>query len=348
MFEDMTYEKILENALDRVPDDLDKREGSIIFNAIAPACAELAQAYIAMKSVYDATYADTATGEYLERRTKERGILRESATYAVVEGEFTPSDIDVIGKRFTCGNLTYTVTGENELTCETAGVEANAIAGKLIPVEYIEGLESASIIRVLQPAEDQESDDSLRNRYFESLRGTAFGGNIADYKQKTNAIDGVGGVKVDPVWNGGGTVKLVIIDSEYNVPTDYLVEQVQTIIDPTGDAKGLGTAPIGHIVTVVPVDGITINIDTTIEYDDGWDYESAKPYMIEAINEYFKELCTAWKDQETLTVRISHIETRLLLLPCIADISNTMLNNVESNITLDKFEIPIRGTLNGS
>jgi len=30
----------------------------------------------------------------------------------------------------------------------------------------------------------------------------------------------VGDVKVYPVWNGGGTVKLVIIDSEYNVPSE--------------------------------------------------------------------------------------------------------------------------------
>ena len=49
-----------------------------------------------------------------------------------------------------------------------------------------------------------------------------------------------------PVWNGGGTVKLTIIASDYTVPTTTLIEKVQKEID--------SVAPIGHIVTV---DGTT-------------------------------------------------------------------------------------------
>ena len=30
MYEDMTYENILQNMLNRVPEDIDKREGSVI------------------------------------------------------------------------------------------------------------------------------------------------------------------------------------------------------------------------------------------------------------------------------------------------------------------------------
>lgn len=41
MFENMSYEGILQRMLDRVPNTFDKREGSIIFDALAPAAMEM-------------------------------------------------------------------------------------------------------------------------------------------------------------------------------------------------------------------------------------------------------------------------------------------------------------------
>ena len=43
-----TFENILKRMLDKVPDILDKRQGSIIYDALAPAAAELAQCYISL------------------------------------------------------------------------------------------------------------------------------------------------------------------------------------------------------------------------------------------------------------------------------------------------------------
>ena len=39
----MTYEEILQRMLGRVPNTIDKREGSLIYTALAPAAAELIQ-----------------------------------------------------------------------------------------------------------------------------------------------------------------------------------------------------------------------------------------------------------------------------------------------------------------
>ena len=68
MFEENTYENIVNRVLARVDDSLDKREGSVIFSAVAPVCAELAQAYIALAYLIDCTFADTAPREFLIRR----------------------------------------------------------------------------------------------------------------------------------------------------------------------------------------------------------------------------------------------------------------------------------------
>ena len=350
MFEAMTYEVILRDALSRVPADMDTREGSIIYDAIAPACAELAQAYIALDNVLNQTFADTSTGEYLERRTGEHGITREPATYAIVRAIFEPSNIDAMNKRFSCGEYNYRVTDKDAkgylLTCETAGANANGNTGALIPIEYIQGLKVASITSVEKPAEDKETDTHLRARFYASLRDTAFGGNIADYKEKVHKLEGVGGVKVTPVWNGGGTVLLTIQASDYSVPSDYLVNEVQQQIDPSNDANGVGIAPIGHIVTVKGATAVKINIKTTLTYAGGWSYEGAKNFIDETIDKYLLELRQDWENNDTTIVRISMIESRLLDCEGIIDIENTTLNGNNHNLQLGKYELPVRGAFN--
>ena len=234
------------------------------------------------------------------------------------------------------------------MECETVGTIGNYNIGSIIPINYITGLKSAELTEILIPAEDDEETEHLRERYFKSLNAETFGGNITDYKEKTNAISGVGAIKVTPVWNGGGTVKLVIINSEYSVPTASLIEKVQTIIDPVGNCGvGVGIAPIGHIVTIFGVQDTLINIQTEIIYQTGWTFEDVRPYIETVIDEYFKELATEWADNENLIVRISQIEIRLLSISGIIDISNTSINGVKQNFILDTDNIAVRGTFIG-
>ncbi|MBW7458395.1 phage tail protein, partial [Paenibacillus sepulcri] len=74
MYELATFDAILSRMLGRISDSIDKREGSIIYDACAPAAAELAQMYIELDINYHLSFADTASGEYLTRRTTEFGV----------------------------------------------------------------------------------------------------------------------------------------------------------------------------------------------------------------------------------------------------------------------------------
>ncbi|MGJ0848303.1 baseplate J/gp47 family protein [Tissierella praeacuta] len=353
MIEDMTFENILKRMLNRVPNKYDKRQGGIIWNALAPAAAELTQMYIDLGLIEDKTYADTATGDDLTRRASERGVNRYPATKAIRKGIFkADNDLSLnvpIGSRYTGDDLNYKVIekikdGEFKLECEELGAKGNVYVGTLIPVEYVENLVSAELADILIPGEDEEDDEHLRKRYFESLESQAFGGNIADYKKKTNEIKGVGGVKVYPVWNGGGTVKLVIINSDFNKPSQELIDYVQTEIDPIGyQGQGVGIAPIDHIVTIEGVIECIINIETKITFQDGYTWADIENNFKDVINDYFHELKKTWQGESNIVVRISYIETRALGLSGVLDIQNTKLNGTAENLVLSDIEIPVLG-----
>ena len=212
LFEDRTYENLLTNAMARISPSLDKREGSMVYNGIAPAMAELAQLYIGLDFVFTATYIATAPREYLIERAKDRGLAPKAASAAAFRAEFNMAV--PIGTRFSCEDLNFIVVSRIEsrasgsgdfnyrVDCETAGSIANNYTGALIPVEYLDGLTSANLVELLIPGDDEEDTEVFRQRILTAMQSQAFGGNQADYKAKVLDIDGVAAVKVHPVWNG--------------------------------------------------------------------------------------------------------------------------------------------------
>ncbi|MGL5715054.1 MAG: baseplate J/gp47 family protein [Paraclostridium sp.] len=349
MFDNYTYEYLISEMMNRIPDTFDKREGSIIFNAVAPVAAELAEVYVMLSLILDESFVDTMSYNNLVKRCKERGLTPLPATNAIGKGVF---NIDVpIGARFNLGDYNYIVIDKiSDLTfkleCEDTG-RIN-LTGTLIPIDYIDGLETAQLTEILIHGEDEEDEDALRDRYYRSLDAEAFGGNIADYKEKVNKINDVGGVKVYPTWQGGGSTKLVILNSLYGVPSSELVNTVQEIIDPIqNQGKGLGIAPIGHTVTVEGAKGISINISADIVYQRDWNFEEIRISFEEMIDTYFEQLNTDWENKDNVVVRLSQIETRLLDLEGVADVMSVTVNGTQSNYILDENSIAIRGEING-
>ncbi len=352
MYEDITFEVILQRMLDRVPDNLDKRESSPIYNALAPAAVELQLMYIEFDIILQETFGDTASREYLIRRAAERGIHPYPSTYAILKGEFTPTSINIpIGSRFSLHDLNYYVKekiedGVYQVECEEPGVKGNQYFGDLIPIEYIDGLETAKLTEILIPGEDEEDTESLRSRYFASFDTKSYGGNKKDYIDKTNSIAGVGSTKVTPIWKGGGTVKLTILNSNFDKASPTLIDTVQQIIDPTKDGHGLGVAAIGHIVTVDTAEEVTVNITSNITFDDGYSFSILKQQIEQVVSDYLLELRKDWANQNNLIVRIAQIETKILGIEGVIDISGTKINGSASNLILSTYQIPIMGGVN--
>lgn len=360
MYENQTVEIILKRMLENVPSDVDKREGSIVFDSTKPAAIEIMLLYMALSFFLKNTFGDTADREFLIERALERGLKPKEATKAKVKAIFTPASVEIpIGSIFSYDELNYEVTQKIEpgvyfMMCETAGTVGNKSAGKVIPNDYIKGLETAELSEVTVPGEDDEDTEVFRARYLASFDSQAYGGNIPDYKGKVNAIRGIGGCKIYPVWAGGGTVKVVFMTSEFKPPTAEFVTEVQTALDPVKNhAEGIGIAPIGHTVTVEGAVNSAVAIELHISVDTSID--DYKGQVQTVIDEYFLELNKSWagtkidtieKQVDTgLTIRTSQIESRILGIEGITDISHTKLNGVEENLVLSVTELAVRGEI---
>lgn len=363
MYENQTHEIINKRMLDAVSSSVDKREGSIIYDATAPVSIELELMYAAIDWLMKNTFGDTAEREFLIERAMERGLKPYKATAATVAMEVTPPGTFVPMKtRFSCAGVNYKVTGVSPgysrytLTCETKGTVGNKTGGNLTPVSYVSGLASAKIVELLIPAIDDEETETFRQRYLNSFAIKAYGGNIADYKEKVLSIAGVGGVKVYPVWDGGGTVKVVFCTSEFKPPAEEFVSRVQEVLDPIPyHQQGVGVAPIGHYVTVEGVATQTINLSALVSVKPGFVLEDVKPAIVSNIQEYIAELNAGWKDtqvvsvneftNEGLIVRIAKLESRILDVTGVLDVENLKINGSNRNLQLELNELAVLGGL---
>lgn len=396
MYEKDTYDVILKRMLDRVSDKLDKRESSLIWDTHSATAIELQILYIELDTLIANSYGDTAAREFLILLCKDRGIAPEPATKAVLKGKFLPVNIDMTGQRFNIGDVNYVVTeriadGEYQVQCEVPGIIGNQYLGQMIPMEYIEGLQSATLTEILIPGEDEEDTEALRQRYFDSFNEQSFAGNRAAYLETVRKIDGVGNVKVTRVWNGdihpadmipsakvttwynsvisgldaevatwlstvymascekkltvGGTVLLTVVNSfDFGEASSVLLDSIQTAIDPVQNAgEGYGLAPIGHVVSVKSAVPVAVDIKATVIFEEGYGWLNLQGKIEEAVSTYLLELRQKWANSSYTVIRISQIETRILAVSGIVDISDTEINGSADNLTLGTYEIPVFG-----
>lgn len=278
LYNDQTYEAILNRMLARIPDEYDKRESSLIWDTQASTANEILLLYVELKTLIANSYGDTAEREFLIYLCGDRGIIPESATNAILKGEFTPTSIDVTGQRFNIGEMNYTVIapidgepGSYTVQCEEVGTIGNQYLGDMIPMNYIDGLETAELTEVLIPGEDEETTDHLRQRYLDSFNEKAFAGNKAAYLALVRAIDGVGDVKVTRVWNGD-------INPASMIPTDAVTTWYNGL-SVTGEVK----AWIDAVYAAALAKKLTVGGTVLITIVDSDDYGVASSTLVQTV-----------------------------------------------------------------
>lgn len=362
------YDYWLDKMLDNVPDDIDQREGSIVFDALAPAAMAMTQQSLTMANIIRQSYIKTAQGEFLDYRAVEHGTARYAATQTEVKAKFLDSDGNAInnvqiGDQFASIGETpifYTVQKINddltgELTADDPGTTANSYIGQILPVTSNDSLSWAEVTEIVAPARDAETDDHLRDRLLRSDDWIAYGGNVTDYLAMLSKIKEVGAGQIYPVWNGPGTVKLVIVDNNLMPASSTLVSKVKSIIDPVdGEGEGYGLAPIDHQVTVVAPSILTINVASTVTIDSKQNGDTVKAKIKDAVENYFQLLRQSWNtvDPKTgrgysQTVYRSKILSQIMSVEGVINASVPVLNGTDGDIALtfnnQTSELPILG-----
>lgn len=338
MYEAITYEKILQRMLDHAPASMDKREGAILYDALAPTALEHQLLYIDLDTFLREVFTDTATREYLIKRAEERGVIPHPATSAVWKAQFKPARLDVdIGTRFNCDSMNLSVTGKlddgvYELTCETAGQVGNGCQGTLIPINYVSGLESAVLTELLTPGNDDEETEAFRERYLTVLRKPSTSGNIYDYYNWTMACKGVGAAKIFPLAYGPGTVKVVVADENKSEATPALLKEVKDYIEEM--------RPIGATVTVASAVELPINVMAQIKIKNGLNLGEIQAVFRKALTDFLKD--NAFDISYVGLARVGNI---LLETAGVEDYAGLTLNGTANNIALTDEQIAAAGAV---
>lgn len=300
-FDEQTYENILNRMIARVQEEfpeLDTREASLIYTALAPAALELESMYHEMNMVLTETFAETASREYLIKHCQQVGLEMNEGTH----GEFyVETNVELeLGHRFNLDEFNYIVIEPNisvpntakpyyvsVVQCETMGEAPNPYRGTLTPISYIAGLNHAELTDVKTYGEYDEDTESLRERFFLWVNSFGNDGNVHFYASHLENLDDVGKYKIEPLWNGANTVRLRILNSNNTAANADLIKEVQDHFDPNSEGMGNGVAPIGAIVTVDTVSEVPVTINCSVKLNDGY---SEAVGLEESVAQFFQEL----------------------------------------------------------
>lgn len=323
----MNFEEILDRMLDNVPDEIDKREGSIIYNALAPAAWELNALHDALDYQMSQCFIDTADGESLSRGCADLGIKRKLATNAILHVQLydedgLPEEAD-IDDMFELDGNTYKVTEETDdgyVLRANAGKRISG-TGSLIPIDYTNA--SKITYRVVYYGTDEEEDDALRQRFYEMVNSVPFAGNVSDYRFRIiNSIAEVGNCMVLPA-DTPGIINIYVLDTILQPAKPEIIRKVVEAVEIF--------TPIGDKPLIQPPSEYGIKIEVRIS--SGTSEEIRK-----VINEYFNDLKKEWcSSGENIKVNPSSIGYRLSQVGIVSDV---VLNSDRKEIILGKEYIP--------
>lgn len=337
-------EVIQARLLSNISDEYDKTEGSFFYDAEMPLSIELENAYDEQESILDKGFVDTATGEYLDKKVAEQGIYRKQATHATTTVTITGSvGANIIeGDKVASDNATYEFmesktiedTGQTTVNvqCTQLGTMGNVPVGaiKYFPVT-LSGLVSVTNNVAVTNGYDGESDEELRQRYYTKVQTPSTSGNKYHYLNWAKEITGVGDAKVFSLWNGNGTVKVVIINSNKCSADSTLINEVFTHIE--------NNRPIGATVTVISAIEKTINVSVSLVIDtNNYTIEGVTTAIENALTDYFKSI--AFVETYVSYAKIGNI---IFDIKGVLDYSNLTVNNGTANITISDEEIPVLG-----
>ena len=334
MFSNQTYEAIKQRIFDNINIDIDKREGSFLSNMVSPLSEELAKAYINMSDILSLGFIEDTFDTYLDKRVSEFGVYRKQGSKAIGEIKVEGKEGAIItnGTLIKANDLYFTVLNDIELpTDNILYVEANEVGYKynlLANTEFELVEKNDKVTSLINETDfkngiDIESDEDLRKRFIKVVNNPSTSGNKAHYEEWALEVNGVSRAIVYPLWNGNGTVKVMVVGND-NKP---VLEDVRK----NAEDHITENMPIGCQLTVTTPTNLDATIVATIELKEGYEIEEVKQEFEAKINEYLKSV--------TNEFTYSKVYGLLANIIGIEDIGTLTINGGNSNITISEDKI---------
>lgn len=279
--------------LSQLSDRYDKNPGNLPFELCQGEAIESESIRIMLEDALNQRFAATADFEHLKIIASEKGVDWKAATYASGTVKLTGSAGAIVTKGDLVANekVNYIIQNSTVLdstgiarvsvVCETAGIIGNTGVGTvtLFPKSLI-GIDTVTNESAITGGFEAETKEELLKRYYIEVRTPGTSGNVADYEQWALSVTGVGTVKVKPIWNGAGTVKVILLDNTGGPAGQDLITKVKNYIETV--------RPIGPTVTVTTVDQLAINIDCSITLESGYNIDNVKQNISKLLEDYYK------------------------------------------------------------
>lgn len=334
MFSNQTYEAIKQRIFDNINIDIDKREGSFLSNMVSPLSEELAKAYINMSDILSLGFIEDTFDTYLDKRVSEFGVYRKQGSKAIGEIKVEGKEGAIItnGTLIKANDLYFTVLNDIELpTDNILYVEANKVGYKynlLANTEFELVEKNDKITKLINESNftkgvDIETDEDLRKRFIKVVNNPSTSGNKAHYEEWALEVNGVSRAIVYPLWNGNGTVKVMVVGNDNKPVLEDVRKNVEDHITEN--------MPIGCQLTVTTPTNLDATIVATIELKEGYEIEEVKQEFEAKINEYLKSV--------TNEFTYSKVYGLLANIIGIEDIGTLTINGGNSNITISEDKI---------
>ena len=329
-----SYETIKQRILDSIVIDIDKREGSFTNNMISPVVEELAKAYINMEDILSLGFIDDSFDTYLDKRVSEFGVYRKEGIKAIGEIKVEGKDGATItnGTLIKANDLYFTVLNDIELPNENIlYVEANEAGYKynlLANTEFELVEKNDKVTRLVNEVEftngvDVESDEDLRKRFVKVVNNPSTSGNKNHYEEWALETNGVGRAIVYPLWNGNGTVKVMIIGNDNKPVTEDIIENCKLYIEEN--------MPIGCQLTVITPSLLNVSVKASIELKEGYILEDIQTDFKTSLNEYLKGVTTELTYSKVYGLLVNHSG--------VEDVTEFKINDSNVNISISEDKI---------
>lgn len=348
-------EQVHERMMQNLPLDISSMPGDFAHDMTYPSAlekSELIQFHIVR--TLQLMFPQYSWGDYMDLHGQQVGVTRKDAGYAYGKLEIT----GIPGTRIEQGRLfctaatdaapsiefstreTVVIPEEGKITVEIIAVESgkssNVAAGTITlamsPVEGITGIQNSEAVT---GGTDREKDEEYLSRILDLYRkGVSFVGNDADYVRWAKEVVGVGSASVIPEWNGPGTVKVILIDSNGDPANELICQKVyEYIMQP--DDRMQRKAPIGAIVTVSAPDIVAVSYSATVELLPGYSLEVVKTEFEKNLLKYYD---AALGEGE---IKLTKVGAVLSDTAGVNDYANLQIDGERKNVQIHTYEFPV-------